>query len=213
VVELGTIGALREDPHASDALRKALSQMRERLEQARDRRTAADAQGQAAWRTAFAGLDPRLVGELEDDTIVLADWLDRERLEGLLDVSDEIAAHQSGSPTCSPSTADQGRAARRESSARCTRSTAPTPSSIATAAAWPRTCSTVRPQDRDPGPGRQRLHRRGPQADPRRRPGARPAEARAVPPAAGALGGLARGSLATMRGDKFSDSRRSSTRS
>src|SRR5262249_44116601 len=37
---------------------------------------------------------PRMVGELEDDSIVLADWLDRERLEGLLDVSDEIATRQ-----------------------------------------------------------------------------------------------------------------------
>jgi hypothetical protein len=34
------------------------------------------------------------VAELEEDTIALADWLDRERLEGLLDISDEIAAHQ-----------------------------------------------------------------------------------------------------------------------
>lgn len=101
VVELGSIGAAFEkDPHASDAMRKALGAMRERL----DRLTTAEgrllpqvskATGKpiplAAGR--FAGLDARLVPELEDDTITLADWLDRERMEGLLDVSDEISAH------------------------------------------------------------------------------------------------------------------------
>ena len=39
-------------------------------------------------------LDPRLTGELEDDSITLADWLDRERMESLLDITDEIGAHQ-----------------------------------------------------------------------------------------------------------------------
>ncbi len=99
VVELGSIGAAFEtDPHASDAMRKALSSMRERL----DKLTTTEGKlmpkpsGKpiplAAGR--FAGLDGRLVPELEDDTITLADWLDRERMEGLLDVSDEIAAHE-----------------------------------------------------------------------------------------------------------------------
>jgi len=95
VVELGTIGAAFEkDPHASDALRKALSQMRERLDKLAVAEQRLMPKGKPPARAAFAALDPRMVGELEDDTIVLADWLDRERLEGLLDVSDEIAAHQ-----------------------------------------------------------------------------------------------------------------------
>ena len=95
VVELGTIGAAFEkDPHASDSLRKALSQMRERLDKLAAAEQRLMPKGKPPARIAFAGLDPRMVGELEDDTIVLADWLDRERLEGLLDVSDEIAAHQ-----------------------------------------------------------------------------------------------------------------------
>jgi hypothetical protein len=95
VVELGTIGAAFEkDPHASDALRKALSQMRERLDKLAIAEQRLLPRGKLPPRAVFAGLDPRLVGELEDDAIVLADWLDRERLEGLLDVSDEIAAHQ-----------------------------------------------------------------------------------------------------------------------
>ena len=95
VIELGTIGAaFDKDPHASDALRKALSQLRERLDKLAIAEQRLIPKGKPAGKTAFAGLDPRLIGELEDDAIVLADWLDRERLEGVLDVSDEIAAHQ-----------------------------------------------------------------------------------------------------------------------
>jgi hypothetical protein len=95
VVELGTIGAAFEkDPHASDALRKTLSQMRERLDKLANAELRMMPKGKPPARAAFAALDPRMVGELEDDTIALADWLDRERLEGLLDVSDEIVAHQ-----------------------------------------------------------------------------------------------------------------------
>jgi hypothetical protein len=95
VVELGTIGAAFEkDPHASDALRRSLSQMRERLDKLALTEQRLLPKGKPATRAQFAGFDPRMIGELEDDALVLADWLDRERLEGLLDVSDEIAAHQ-----------------------------------------------------------------------------------------------------------------------
>ena len=95
IVELGTIGAAFEkDPHASDALRKALSQMRERLDKLAIAEQRLLPKGKPPARGQFAALDPRMIGELEDDALVLADWLDRERLEGLLDVSDEIAAHQ-----------------------------------------------------------------------------------------------------------------------
>jgi hypothetical protein len=95
IIELGTIGAAFEkDPHASDALRKALSQMRERLDKLALTEQRLLPKGKPATRGPFAGFDPRMIAELEDDALVLADWLDRERLEGLLDVSDEIAAHQ-----------------------------------------------------------------------------------------------------------------------
>ncbi|HEY6174248.1 MAG TPA: hypothetical protein VIX73_07380, partial [Kofleriaceae bacterium] len=95
VIELGTIGAAFEkDPHASDALRRALSQMRERLDKLAIAEQRLMPKGKPPVRAQFAALDPRMVGELEDDSIVLADWIDRERLEGLLDVSDEIAARQ-----------------------------------------------------------------------------------------------------------------------
>ncbi|MEO7732334.1 MAG: hypothetical protein ABIY55_15295, partial [Kofleriaceae bacterium] len=95
IVELGTVGAAFEkDPHASDALRKALSQMRERLDKLAITEQRLMPKGKPPTRGQLAGFDPRMIGELEDDAIVLADWLDRERMEGLLDVSDEIAAHQ-----------------------------------------------------------------------------------------------------------------------
>jgi hypothetical protein len=103
VVELGSLSsAFEKDPHASDALRKALAQMRERL----DKLTVAEARLMPRAKPAptptnpggnagrFAATDAKLIAELEDDAIVLADWLDRERLEGVLDLSDEIAAHQ-----------------------------------------------------------------------------------------------------------------------
>nr|MBA3818274.1 hypothetical protein [Deltaproteobacteria bacterium] len=97
VIELGSvIAAFEKDPHVSDAMRKALGQMRDRLDKlvAGEQRLMANTKGKHLVKGAYAGFDGRVVGELEDDTLVLADWLDRERLEGLLDVSDEIAAHQ-----------------------------------------------------------------------------------------------------------------------
>ncbi|MBA3460737.1 MAG: DUF4175 family protein [Deltaproteobacteria bacterium] len=102
VVELGSLSAAYEkDPHASDAMRKSLTTMRERLDKLttaetrllpQPNKTTGKPAALAPGR--FAGLDPRIISELEDDTITLADWLDRERLEGVLDVSDEISAHQ-----------------------------------------------------------------------------------------------------------------------
>lgn len=99
IVELGSVSAaFDKDPHASDALRKALVQMRERL----DRLSTAEhkllpkqtGKPVAMAPGRFGALDLRMIAELEDDTILLADWLDRERVEGMLDVADEIGAHQ-----------------------------------------------------------------------------------------------------------------------
>ena len=103
LVELGSVSAAFEkDPHASDAMRKALVQMRERLDRlaTAEHKLLASTRAQAAAKPVamapgrFGLIDPRLVAELEDDTIILADWLDRERVEGMLDVADEISAHQ-----------------------------------------------------------------------------------------------------------------------
>jgi hypothetical protein len=96
IAELASINtAFDKDRHASEQLRKTLSQMHERL----DRLATAEQKlipkaGGKAPAGRYAGTDPRIVGELEDDTIALADWLDRERMEGLLDITDEISAHQ-----------------------------------------------------------------------------------------------------------------------
>ena len=96
IAELASIGtAFDKDPHASDQLRKTLAQMHDRL----DRLAVAEQKlipkaGGKAPAGRYAGSDPQIIGELEDDTIALADWLDRERLEGMLDITDEITAHQ-----------------------------------------------------------------------------------------------------------------------
>jgi hypothetical protein len=95
IVELGSLAAAYEkDPHASDAMRKALAGMRERLDRLATFETRVVPKGRPALRGAYNAIDAKIIAELEDDTLVLADWLDRERLEGVMDISDEIAAHQ-----------------------------------------------------------------------------------------------------------------------
>jgi len=92
-------GAFEKDPHASDLMRKALATMSERLDRLVQSETIIEQKfvpkgAPKAKSGTFGVIDPKLVAELEDDTISLADWLDRERVEGLLDLTDEIAAHQ-----------------------------------------------------------------------------------------------------------------------
>src|SRR5262249_33999813 len=95
VVELGSISAAYErDPHASDAMRKALIQMRERLERNLANEQKVVPKGKPAAKGAYVVVDRNMIAELEDDTLVLADRRAREGLAGLLDVSAEIAAHQ-----------------------------------------------------------------------------------------------------------------------
>lgn len=96
IVELSSINtAYASDPHASDAMRKAINGIHDRLERLQTSEQKLMPKGsQKSSAGRFAALDLKLNAELEDDLIALADWLDRERLEGLLDVSDEIAAHQ-----------------------------------------------------------------------------------------------------------------------
>ncbi len=95
VVELGALAAaFDKDPHASDALRKSLAGMRDRLDRQLTTAQHLVPKGKTALKGAYANVDKSMIAELEDDVLALADWLDRERLEGLLDISDEIAAHQ-----------------------------------------------------------------------------------------------------------------------
>lgn len=104
IVELGTlVAAFDKDPQADKRLTKDLEAMRGRL----DKLSAAEAKvldklpkrqpgGDPPKGTGarFGHVDKQLIAELEDDVIALADWLDRERMESLLDVADEIAAHR-----------------------------------------------------------------------------------------------------------------------
>lgn len=96
IVELSSISSAYEsDPHTSDIMRKAIGGIHERLDRLQASEQKLMPKGtQKLSPGRFAALDVKLTAELEDDLITLADWLDRERLEGLLDVSDEIAAHQ-----------------------------------------------------------------------------------------------------------------------
>ncbi|MEO6774549.1 MAG: hypothetical protein ABI467_16270 [Kofleriaceae bacterium] len=100
IVELRSVAAAFEkDPHASDLMRKALATMSERLDRLVQSETIIEQRfvpkgAPKAKAGTFGVIDPKLIAELEDDTISLADWLDRERIEGLLDLTDEIAAHQ-----------------------------------------------------------------------------------------------------------------------
>ena len=101
-VEAGTLAAAyADDPLADRALAAVVTGLRDRLtklvaneERALDK---PDSTGRARPTRAGAKLlpiDKQIVSELEDDAILLADWLEREQLESLLDISDEIDAHQ-----------------------------------------------------------------------------------------------------------------------
>ncbi len=87
--------AFEKDRQASDLMRKAIAAMADRMDHIATTEQHFLPKPPAKSKSGtFALIDPKLVGELEDDTIALADWLDRERMEGLLDITDEIAAHQ-----------------------------------------------------------------------------------------------------------------------
>ncbi len=108
-VELGTLSAAYvDDPLADRGLHEVLEAMRGRIDKlvTQDERTVATPAPAAATDAArakpaagktgprHAAIDRAVVGELEDDALLLADWLEREQLEGMLDVADEIADHQ-----------------------------------------------------------------------------------------------------------------------
>jgi hypothetical protein len=99
VVELGTLSAAYEhDVHASDGLRKALAGLRERMDKWMTMEArllpAKPKPGTRVPAGRFTFTDAKLSAELEDGVMLLVDWLDRERLEGMLDISDELAGHQ-----------------------------------------------------------------------------------------------------------------------
>ncbi|MBK9030440.1 MAG: hypothetical protein IPL61_03715 [Myxococcales bacterium] len=101
-IDAGTLAAaFADDPLADPALRAVVAGLRDRLtklvgaeERLLDKPDAAG-RGRPSRPSAKLGpLDKQIVGELEDDAILLADWLEREQLESMLDIADELDAHQ-----------------------------------------------------------------------------------------------------------------------
>jgi len=98
VVELGSlIAALGEDRMATPKLVQTLTAMRQRLDglgRAEARLLAQLHRSGGRPGNRLAGSDRAQVSELEDDSALLADWIDRQRLEVLLAISDEIDGHK-----------------------------------------------------------------------------------------------------------------------
>jgi tetratricopeptide (TPR) repeat protein len=104
VVELGTLlTALGGDELADKDLSAALDKMRTRmgklvkdedalLSKLQARQDQGGSSKQIIARLATA--DAAMIAELEDDIIQLADWLDRQNMENLLAISDEMKVHQ-----------------------------------------------------------------------------------------------------------------------
>lgn len=94
----GTLAAaFADDPLADPALRKVIAELRDRLTKllgAEERLLDPPGKKPARPGAKLGPLDKQVVAELEDDAILLADWLEREQLEGLLDIADELDAHQ-----------------------------------------------------------------------------------------------------------------------
>ncbi len=98
VVELGTLrAALAQDTLTDAGLRKALEGMRGRIEPLARAASEVAAKLEASARGAgprLAQANGKLVAELEDDVLALADWLDRQNMENLLAITDEVKTHQ-----------------------------------------------------------------------------------------------------------------------
>ncbi|MBT8493049.1 MAG: hypothetical protein KJO07_08320, partial [Deltaproteobacteria bacterium] len=102
--QIGTlVAALKADELAQKNLVKTLLEIRARLDKSANQQNkeisrlkALAARRDASRETAarLANLDKQSVAQLEDDVLLLADWLDRQKLESLLAVGDEIQDHQ-----------------------------------------------------------------------------------------------------------------------
>ena len=102
VVELGTlVAALRDDELADGALRETLDGMRSRI----DKLTKAEATIISKLRAKQEQRQPQIgarlkapaaamVAELESSAIVLSNWLERQQMENLLALTDEVEVHQ-----------------------------------------------------------------------------------------------------------------------
>lgn len=98
VVEMGgLVAALNEDELATKKLRTTLQEMRERMN-TRVRRedtmlTSFEKRDDDDANTkTLETSDAKIIAELEDDLLLLSDWLQRQQLENTLSISDEAAA-------------------------------------------------------------------------------------------------------------------------
>lgn len=96
---IGTlVAALDGDPLSHDRLKKTLLGLRQRLDDSANGYDKVLGKGGHAMNRdlerRLSALDDKSVAQLEEDVLTLSDWLDRQRVESLLAVGDEIAAHQ-----------------------------------------------------------------------------------------------------------------------
>ncbi len=99
VVEMGgLVAALNEDELATKKLRKTIASIRARMDKRVQREHLAllglekHEVSEAAISKVLGASDTKNIAELEDDVLVLSDWLQRQELENLLSISDEVAA-------------------------------------------------------------------------------------------------------------------------
>jgi len=96
---IGTlVAALDGDPLSHDRLKKTLLGIRQRLDDSATGYDKVIGKGGRAMNKdierRLAALDEKSVAQLEEDVLTLSDWIDRQRVESLLSVGDEISAHQ-----------------------------------------------------------------------------------------------------------------------
>ena len=104
VVDLGTVvSALGDDKLAAPELVELLGKLRQRYDKFANRerpildrlaRARRDGASSTRLEKDLGSLDRDQVTALEDDVIALADWLDRQDLEGMLLIADEIKTHR-----------------------------------------------------------------------------------------------------------------------
>ncbi len=99
VVEMGgLVAALNEDELATKKLRKSIASIRDRMNRRvqREHQVLLGLEKRDAAESAIAksleASDTKNIAELEEDVLVLGDWLQRQELENLLSISDEVAA-------------------------------------------------------------------------------------------------------------------------
>lgn len=103
VVELGTLStALRDDQLSDGGLRTALDDMRSRIDKlskseaailARLRGRTGDRAGKPMGAR-MKGPHEAMIAELEDDSLALEDWVERQLMENLLALTDEVEVHK-----------------------------------------------------------------------------------------------------------------------